>query len=462
MAEKPRTTPRTADSARRRKRAAPTIDLTATEVPPVAAAATPREPQRRTPPEPPVSDPRPQPEPVEEPPSDPDPAPPPPPEKDPPPVEEPPRSPDEPTRVVAASGGSPWSTIAAGFAGGAIVLLALLALWLAGVLPQGNVAPGDNGAQLAALQAQLRDLQNRPAPTGDTRTLDALGQRVGRIEDAVTKLPAGDTGVSERVAAADNALRSLGVALAALNKRNDDIAASATAARERADAADKAVTDLRASFQDAAKNASPSIAPAELSALQQRVSALEQSTKAAREEIARISSADAPVRLAVSASLLRDAAAGGQPFATELAQAKSLGADDAALAPLAPFAAAGVPSTQTLAQELRALIPALAKVSGAQAPEGGFLDRLQANAGKLVRVRPVDAPPGDDASAVLVRVEIAAARADIPAALAELGRLDAATRAPAQAWIAKANARQAALAAARKLAADSARALGPK
>ena len=79
-----------------------------------------------------------------------------------------------------------------------------------------------------------------------------------------------------------------------------------------------------------------------------------------------------------------------------------------------------------------------------------------------MRIRPVDAPPGDDAAAVLARLEIDAAKADIAAALADLGKLPDATRAPAQAWIAKANARQAALAAARQYAADTARAFGAK
>ncbi len=79
---------------------------------------------------------------------------------------------------------------------------------------------------------------------------------------------------------------------------------------------------------------------------------------------------------------------------------------------------------------------------------------------KLVRIRPIDAPPGDDASAVLARVEIEAASADIAGALADLGKLTEATRAPAQAWIEKAQARQAALAAARAFAAQTALALG--
>jgi hypothetical protein len=103
------------------------------------------------------------------------------------------------------------------------------------------------------------------------------------------------------------------------------------------------------------------------------------------------------------------------------------------------------------------------KTSGAQATtQGGFIERLQANAGKLVHKIPTDAPVGDDPSAVLARLEIEAANADIAGALTDLGKLPDATRAAAQAWIAKAQARQAALAAARTLAAETVSALGSK
>ncbi len=209
-----------------------------------------------------------------------------------------------------------------------------------------------------------------------------------------------------------------------------------------------------------AKDASAGPSAAELDALQKRIAGLEQSAKAAREEIAKAGAADTAARLALSAASLRDAVLGGAPYAAVLAQAKSLGADAKTLAPLEPFAASGVPSPAALAQELRALLPGMIKTSGAQTPAGGFLERLQANAGQLVRIRPVDAPPGDDASAVLARVEVAAAHADIGAALGELGKLPDAARAPAQAWIKKAEARQAALTAARMFAAQSALALG--
>jgi len=255
------------------------------------------------------------------------------------------------------------------------------------------------------------------------------------------------------LSAADNATKSLGTALTALTRRHDETAAGAAEARARADAAEKAVTQMRASIQDVTKNASPGLSPAEVDVVQKRIAALEQTAKA--------QPADSPARLALSATALRDAVLSGVPFATELEEVKALGADEKVLAPLVPFAEKGAPTNAALAQELRALIPALTKSSGAQAPTG-FLERLEANASKLVRIRPVDAPAGDDASAVLARIEIEAAHAAIDDAIVDLGKLDAATRAPAQEWIRKAQARQAAFAAVRQFASEATHALGKR
>jgi hypothetical protein len=102
------------------------------------------------------------------------------------------------------------------------------------------------------------------------------------------------------------------------------------------------------------------------------------------------------------------------------------------------------------------------KTSGPQATAGSYLERLEASAARLVRIRPVGMPAGDDASAVLARVEKEAASAAIDDALTDLGKLDVATRAPAQGWIGKAQARQAAVAAARELASQTAHALGKR
>jgi len=421
MADKRTTAPEGAPQAapeepRRKKRAGPTIDLTATEVPPQSDAPE----QTAAPPEPPAT------------------------------ANE---SPPQPTNGAAAAAPAtpPQAafgivTFAAGAAGGAIVLLALAALWLAGLLP-----------------LQLTGSNAKSQAAANTQALDALSQRVSALDDAIKKLPTADASLADRLTAAENAMKSLGVALAALNNRSDQTTANAAQARERADAAAKAVADL----QEAMKTAAPAGASqADIDALGKRVAALESAAQSARADIGKIASAssanDMVARLALSADVLRDAVVVGAPFADELAAVKELGGDAKALAPLAPFAASGVPSAQVLAQELKALLPEMAKLSGAQAPQGGFLDRLEANASKLVRIRPLNAPEGDDAAAVLARLDIDAAKADLNAALNDLGKLDSATRAPAQAWIAKVQARDAALAAARRYAAETARALGRK
>ncbi|HZL40577.1 MAG TPA: hypothetical protein VFC45_09910 [Pseudolabrys sp.] len=396
MAEK-RTTPEAPQNAqedaspgaRRNKRAAPTIDLTASEVPP-SQPDTPPSPGQKSGQEPPQAAPEP-----------------------------------PPAEAAKTSRGFSFSmaTLAAGAAGAVVMTVILAGLWLTGLVPVRYVAT------------------TSATDTIDSKSLDALTQRV---------------------TAADNALKVLGIALTALNRRTDDAAANASQARERADGAAKAVAELQASVQETAKSNAAGMSPAEHDALQKRLVALEQSAKAAHDDIAKTTTADSAARLALSAAALRDAVLSGAPFAAELAQAKSLGADDNVLAPLAPFAASGIPAPQALEGELRTLLPAMLKISGAQAPQGGFIERLEANAGRLVRIRPVDAPPGDDAAAVLARLEIDAAKADIAAALADLGKLPDATRAPAQAWIVKANERQTALAAARQYAADAARAFGAK
>jgi len=310
--------------------------------------------------------------------------------------------------------------------------LVLVAIWFAGLVPARDVAPA----------------------SVDSSAIAALNDRIGKIESSLAKLPASDATTGERLAAVDNAVKSVGAAGAALSKRSDETATIAAEARARADSAEKAVTELRNSLQDLSKNASAAPSAAEVDVVQKRLAAMEQAIKNAPT--------DRAARLAVSAAALRDAVASGAPFTVELDEVKSLGADDRALTPLAPFAASGVPQAAALAADFRAVIPAMLKVSGAQAPTAGLLERLEANAAKLVRIRPLDAPVGDDPSTVLTRIEFEASRADIDGLLSDLGKLDAATRAPAQAWIARAQARQAAIAAARQLAIDTSRALAKR
>jgi hypothetical protein len=384
----------------KRKRPAPTIDLTATEVAGEAAAKAESAPAQEPPPaEPPQQEAKAEPR-----------------SPEPPPVEPHPQPSAFKAYLLA---------MAAGFAG---VVIGAAAVWA--LLP----AASNDGAPTAALQKQIDELKNRPAPAPapDSRALEALRQSVRKLESDIAKLPP-DT-------------------------RSDLIAAQARKAQQSAEAAEKAVADLRDSVQRAAQQAPAAIDTGALAALQKRVAALEESVKAARER-----SADAPdraARLALSAAALRDAVDSGAPFEAELAQAKALGGDDKALAPLPEFAASGLPSSAALTHALRALLPALADAAGARSAPAGFLERLQANAGRIVRIGPAGAPPGDAAADVLARLELEAAHGDLDGALADLAKLPEAARAPAQTLIAKLTARRQALAAARNFAAERARALG--
>ena len=59
----------------------------------------------------------------------------------------------------------------AGVAGGAIVTLALVVLWLSGLVPVRYAASTDTSAPVAALEAQLRDLKSRPARWTQRRSM---------------------------------------------------------------------------------------------------------------------------------------------------------------------------------------------------------------------------------------------------------------------------------------------------
>lgn len=417
-------------SAGRRKRAAPTIDLEAKEIPPAGTpeAAVPEataESVADAPMEPPVdSD-----APGSVPPAD---APPPPPEQN----------------------GLLKPLVIGGIAGAAAATIVIAIGWSAGLFASEQTAAAPD-PRVAALETQIKQLQSRPAtPAANTGATDALAARIAKVEDSVGKMSSAP--------ADDNALKSLGVALAALNRRHDELATNLRETQSRAAAAEKAAADLRSNVQDVSKTAAAGASSADLASLQQRLAALEEQSKTARAELAKATESDKSARLALSAAAVRDAVLRGAPFAEDLAQAKSLGADEKTLAPLWPFAASGVPNAKALAKELTDLLPKMKKAVGTPASSGGFLERLQANAENLVRVRPADAPVGNDASAVLARIEQSAVQEDIATALANIGMLPEAARQVAANWVTRAMARQKALDAARDFAAGTTRALGSK
>ncbi len=364
---------------------------------------------------------------------------------------------------VVRGGDMPAYAIAA--LAGALAMLAIVAvLWVFGVLPPRGetVTPGTSeplaGSGTKELSARLDKIE---------AVLAAQQTALAAQRTDAAQRP--DAALASRIAAAEAETKSLGDSVTALTRRIDGIAAAAGNAAARADAATAAVEAAKSSAQQSG------VQRADLDALATRVAAIEGVTnriasiesavKALSENVANVarrpaSADDRAARTTVAAEALRAAVERGVPYQAELAAVKSLGVDESVAAPLEPFATDGVPSIAVLARELTALTPALLRVSGAAPSENSFLGRLQANAEKLVRVSPVDAPPGDDASAIIARIDVDARRSDIAAALAEIARLPDAARTLAAPWVKKAEAREAAIAASRRIAADALAALG--
>jgi hypothetical protein len=234
---------------------------------------------------------------------------------------------------------------------------------------------------------------------------------------------------------------------------------AAQSAREHADAAvavaqtaGKRADETAAAIKSAAQG---SVARSDLDALANRIAGLESTLKTLSETAAHAasSSGDRAARAAVAAEALRGAVDRGAPFTAELTAAKAFGADPGAATALAPFAAVGVPSDAVLAHQLVQLMPKL-QPPPAPAPSGGsgFLGSLESHAKGLVRITPVGAPVADPSSA-LARLNADAAHADIAAALKDIANLPPSAKTLAEPWVQQANARNAALAAGRRIAA---------
>jgi len=276
-----------------------------------------------------------------------------------------------------------------------------------------------------------------------------VASRIAKLEAAAPAAPQGaasDSALADRVAALEAQLQTMAETVGSLGRRDEEVFAAARDARARVEANAAALADLAQKI--------PAATAAErgaLEALDKRVGALERNEQVAQR-------GDRAVRLALAATALNTAVERGDAFAAELSAVKALGGDPKLIAALEPFAGSGVPSAAPLAREFAELAPSLQ--ASTAPPREGVLARLQMNAEKLIQVRRVDEPAGSDAGAIVARAEAKASRGDIGGTASELGQLPTDARVRAQAWITRAQARQAAIDASRRLAADALAGLG--
>ena len=310
----------------------------------------------------------------------------------------------------AASSISPW--VIAPFSGAVAASLVILVGWLLG---------------WPAVQAPPA------APQVSAATVDDLGKRVAGLESKTAR-PVTDPATTARIDTLEKSLAGMGGDLANERAQVNKLAA--------------AVNEAKSAPRDSAS------APAvDLSALNERIDQIGRAQAAASKP-----ADDVPLRRIVAAALLDVAVRHGDHFVGALQAAKALAPDAEKLKPLDPFAEKGVPNPPALTRELLTLVPKLSPAADNTTTGSGIVDRLQAGASKLVRIERTDAA-GNDRSAVVARATAAALRNDLAEARRELASLDAAGRAPAQAWLDKAAARDAALAASRQFAEEAMAAL---
>jgi hypothetical protein len=378
-----------------------------------------------------------------------------------------PRSPPPTIDLTAEEIGGPKvsgraTPYAIGIAVGAVAVGALVAaLWIAGFGPVHEAA----APQMAT------------APNTKSTDSAEVSSRLDKIQQAL-EAPRSDDALANRIMTAEAQTKSLGETIAALTRRVDDVAAAsqtalaqAAAATAAADAAKNAVqagvgrseidtlTSRIAALEGTIKSLSADVAQRAASA-SDRTAALESAVKSLSADVAqRTSSADdRATRATIAAEALRAAVERGAGFRAELAAVKSLGGDQGATAALEPFATDGVPSAASLGRELAALLPAMQRALEPPSNDGSFIRRLENHARNLVHVTPLDgstAPTGDDHGSAIARIGADAARGDFAAARTEIAGLPDAVRSLADGWVKTSDARDAAIAASRRIAADA-------
>lgn len=309
-----------------------------------------------------------------------------------------------------------------------------------------NQVASDNQKQIDDLSAEI-DSSIAAAADADAKASDALASIEATRADLsseiaeASKEPRADLSrmndLATRLVAAEATIEGFRAEIDALGGISTEDAAPSAEVLARVAAFGASVEGLRAEIADLKERTSQieTLAASEdLAALTARVTALEEgeaATSGARDEASNIRR-DANIAAAITR--IEQALLSGAPFAPALADATSLSGESAPSA-LADNAADGLPTQE----DLMAGFPAAAQAAYAAALEegagdsftGGVLAKLQGRLGG----RPSVETEGDDAGAVLSRIEVRLNSGRMADALAEASGLSATARAAMSGWL---------------------------
>ena len=325
--------------------------------------------------------------------------------------------------------------------------------------------PAANGDEdLTALQKEIADLRAQAAPS-DLSALDARVAALEKSQGAAGGASSGDVAaLTNRMTAAEQALSQINTTVAQIQQRpalglpngvdlsqsaldnlsalaNDlkgqvaGLSARLDALEANAKSADSAMNDRIALLeQKVPANLGDQLASlatkGDVGALDQRIATLEASTTALDAKRA---------AAAIALANLARAAQSGTAFTNELAAVKLLNVDPAMVAPISPYAARGVPPVS----DLIAAYDGVARdaLRAARASQGDWWSRLWANIAGLFLVRRTGEVVGNSNDAILARAGVEVHTGNLPAAVAELGRLKGPAAAAIADWRRQAQAR---------------------
>ncbi|PWR24712.1 mitofilin family membrane protein [Zavarzinia aquatilis] len=307
---------------------------------------------------------------------------------------------------------------------------------------------------VASLDRKLQALEGRVAAAGDSQTGDTAAEDPSSSEAALAELRDEIAALRERQGALEENL--------AATEDGGDTPTAEPASPEPAPApapggiiADTALSARMAALE-AKLAALPMVDPEALAGLEREIAALKTASAETDTRIAseteRLKSVGRGVSLVYAIGRLRSGVEGEAPFAAPLDAVRghfeALGllrepAIGKALDTLSAHAAAGLPNRASLAARFAA--QARAALQAARIPQDGdMVDRLLAEAGNLVTVRPIGEIEGDSVEARLARAEARLGRGDLAGALTEIAPLQGGAANALAGWKADAEARLAA------------------
>lgn len=276
-----------------------------------------------------------------------------------------------PAQPKPASDGRAWlSHIAAGVAGGAIVL---------GLMSAFSGSDSQTSTQFTQAEATARQALEQVKSTES---------QVVALRDEIAKLANNNSAPSQDVQE--------------LNSRIAALEGKVTSAESQA-----------------AQSVSQDVGT--IAAIQSKLAALE--TKITDQ------SGQPAIAAAIAATALRSAIDHGGSFATELDTYQAMAPQSPDVEALRKFAATGVPTIADLTSQFDAVANRIIATENSVKPDAGFVDQLVASAKSLVKVRPVGEVSGDGTGAITARIEAALQRDDLDRAIAQWEMLPEAAKA---------------------------------